>query len=80
MILITTGLKPKTQHVEIIRNKPKKNWFLETVFGFSKKKKIYFFIFLGFSSEGKSLPNRESFKKLDINEELWLNNRFNDAH
>ena len=39
MILITTGLKPKTQHVESIRKKPKKNWFLKTVFGFSKKKK-----------------------------------------
>ena len=43
MILITTGLKPKTQHVESIRKKPKKNWFLETVFGFSKKKKLILF-------------------------------------
>lgn len=77
--MITTGLKPKTQNVESIRNKPKKNWFLETVFGFSKKKND-FFIFSGFSSKGESLPNREGFKKLDINEELWLNNRFNDAH
>ena len=45
MILITTGLKPKTQHVESIRKKPKKNWFLETVFGFSKKKKNFIFLF-----------------------------------
>ena len=80
MILITTGLKPKTQHLENIKNKPKKNWFLETVFGFKKKKKFDFFIFSGFSSKGESLPNREGFKKLDINEELWLNNRFNDAY
>ena len=47
---------------------------------FQKKKNFYFFIFSGFSSKGESLPNREGFKKLDINEELWLNNRFNDAY
>ena len=41
--MITTGLKPKTQNVKSIRNKPKKNWFLETVFGFSKKKMIFLF-------------------------------------
>lgn len=41
--MITTGLKPKTQNVKSIRNKPKKNWFLGTVFGFSKKKMIFLF-------------------------------------
>ena len=44
-----------------------------------QKKKIDF-IFSGFSWKGGSLPNREGFNKLDINEELWLNIRFNDAH
>ena len=44
------------------KKKLNKNQFLETVFGFSKKRKMYFLFFW---------DNREGFKKPDINEELW---------
>ena len=52
--MITTDLKPKTQNVESIRNKLKKNWFLETVFGFSKKKNLIFLFFRDFLQRVKA--------------------------
>ena len=54
--------KDKKKTVEKIKKKLNKNQFLETVFGFSKKRKMYFLFFW---------DNREGFKKPDINEELW---------